>query len=59
MSEDHERLAEFTDDDYAFLRFARFGELPPRVRPDERVELTESGHPGEPPAELEVRRGWE
>ncbi|MGI5520786.1 hypothetical protein ACQEUX_07505 [Micromonospora sp. CA-259024] len=32
----------FTDDEYAFLRHVRFGELPPPVRPDERVELTET-----------------
>ncbi|MEH1169527.1 hypothetical protein V6V47_29520 [Micromonospora sp. CPCC 205539] len=32
----------FTDDEYEFLRHARFGELPPAVRPDERVALTET-----------------
>ncbi|WP_410809185.1 hypothetical protein [Micromonospora sp. 067-2] len=32
----------FTDDEYAFLRHVRFGEMPPGVRPDERVELTET-----------------
>ncbi|GAA2370793.1 hypothetical protein [Dactylosporangium salmoneum] len=31
----------FTDDELAFLRHARFGELPNRVRPEERVELEE------------------
>ncbi|MEK8105367.1 hypothetical protein NKG94_09635 [Micromonospora sp. M12] len=32
----------FTDDEYAFLRHVRFGEMPPAVRPDERVALTET-----------------
>lgn len=32
----------FTDEEYAFLRHVRFGELPPRVRPEDRVELTET-----------------
>ncbi|WP_231934616.1 hypothetical protein [Micromonospora viridifaciens] len=32
----------FTDEEYAFLRHVRFGELPPAVRPEERVELTET-----------------
>jgi hypothetical protein len=32
----------FTDEEYAFLRHVRFGELPPRVGPDERVEFTET-----------------
>lgn len=39
MSEPRES---FTDDEYAFLRHVRFGELPPGVRPEERVESTES-----------------
>jgi len=32
----------FTDEEYAFLRHVRFGELPPGVRPEDRVELTET-----------------
>ncbi|MGC1211237.1 MAG: hypothetical protein WA890_08265 [Micromonospora sp.] len=32
----------FTDEEYAFLRHVRFGELPPRVRPEERVASTEA-----------------
>ncbi|MET7399881.1 hypothetical protein ABZS66_40995 [Dactylosporangium sp. NPDC005572] len=32
----------FTDEELAFLRHVRFGELPMPVRPDERVELTET-----------------
>jgi hypothetical protein len=33
---------EFSDDEWAFLRYARFGELPHRVLPEERVELVET-----------------
>lgn len=32
----------FTDEELAFLRYVRFGELPAPVRPEDRVELTES-----------------
>ena len=32
----------FSDDEMAFLRHARFGELPARVRPDEFVPLRET-----------------
>ncbi|MBM7080620.1 MULTISPECIES: hypothetical protein [Micromonospora] len=35
----------FTDEQYAFLRHARFGELPPSVRPDERSASTETDPP--------------
>lgn len=41
MAEEAERV-EFTDEEAAFLRHARFGELPPRVLPAERVELVET-----------------
>ncbi len=37
-----EPIESFTDEEYAFLRHVRFGELPPGVRPEERVELTET-----------------
>ncbi|GIF62454.1 hypothetical protein Ais01nite_04890 [Asanoa ishikariensis] len=39
--EDDERVV-FNDEEAAFLRHARFGELPPRVLPDELVELQET-----------------
>ncbi len=54
----------FTDDEAAFLRHARFGELPPRVRPEDRVELTETDdrrdipdHIGDPEAFKHLRLG--
>ncbi|MET7835655.1 hypothetical protein O7600_04180 [Micromonospora sp. WMMA1998] len=37
-----ERGESFTDEEYAFLRHVRFGELPNRVRPEERAESTET-----------------
>jgi len=43
----------FTDEELAFLRHARFGELPERVRPEEYVELTEADAPPEVPPEIE------
>jgi hypothetical protein len=42
MHEDHDVNARFTDEEVAFLRHARFGELPPRIRPEERTELVET-----------------
>ncbi|MEU8332787.1 hypothetical protein [Micromonospora sp. NPDC048839] len=47
----------FTDDEYEFLRHARFGELPPAVRPDERVALTETD-PGRDQPEPEDPVRW-
>ena len=40
--EDREPRIEFTDEEWAFLRYARFGELPQRVPPEDLVELTET-----------------
>ena len=48
----------FTDDEYAFLRHVRFGELPPAVRPDERVELTETDPGRDRPEESEDPIRW-
>jgi hypothetical protein len=42
MDDEDEPRIEFTDEEWAFLRYVRFGELPPRVRPDELVQLQES-----------------
>jgi hypothetical protein len=42
MAEEREHTERFTDEELAFLRYARFSELPARVRPDERVELVET-----------------
>jgi len=39
-----------TDADFAYLRFVEFGELPPRIKPQEYVESVDadarSGRPG-------------
>jgi hypothetical protein len=42
MTEDQEPTIRFTDEESAFLRHVRFGELPPRVLPSEWVELVET-----------------
>ncbi|SCL35541.1 hypothetical protein GA0070616_5254 [Micromonospora nigra] len=53
----------FTDDEYAFLRHARFGELPPAVRPEERIAATETDarrdrpEPADGPHRWDLRHG--
>jgi hypothetical protein len=37
-----EKRIRFTDEEYAFLRHVRFGELPPRVKPEDMVALVET-----------------
>ncbi|MFC4017006.1 hypothetical protein ACFOW4_03475 [Micromonospora sp. GCM10011542] len=49
----------FTDDEYAFLRHVRFGELPPAVRPEERVELTETDPSRDTPEPADDPFGWD
>jgi hypothetical protein len=41
MTEQPAGVEQFTDEDSAVLRQARFGELPPRVRPEDLVEMTD------------------
>ncbi|MFI7490163.1 hypothetical protein ACIBXA_17460 [Micromonospora echinaurantiaca] len=53
----------FTDEEYAFLRHVRFGELPRPARPEERVELTETDprrdrpEPHDDPERWDLRHG--
>jgi hypothetical protein len=49
----------FTDDEYEFLRHVRFGELPPAVRPEERVELTETEPRRDGPTRADDPIGWD
>lgn len=49
----HEQL---TDDEAAFWRHVAYGELPPRVRPEEQVELKEADYRLE--ALPEPEDGW-
>jgi hypothetical protein len=42
MSDERRPREHFTDEEHAFLRFVRFGELPDRVPPKNRVELVET-----------------
>lgn len=48
----------FTDDELAFLRHARFGELPQRVRPEDYVELAETESPQTEPIEQRPHYTW-
>jgi hypothetical protein len=32
----------FSDADHAYLRYVEFGELPPRIRPEDYVQLIET-----------------
>jgi hypothetical protein len=51
--------AEFTDEEFAFLRHVRFGDLPDRIRPDDHVQLVESDPPkGRPEAALSEQQ-WD
>ncbi|MEU9885240.1 hypothetical protein [Sphaerisporangium sp. NPDC051011] len=46
----------FTAEEYAYLRFVRFGNLPERVLPSEMVEEIETDRPNEiPPLPLDIR----
>lgn len=38
----------FSSEEMAFLRYVRFGELPPRVLPDELVQTVETEQPSLP-----------
>ena len=49
MTDDHGPREHFSDDEMAFLRHAEFGELPERIRPEQRLELTETESRREPP----------
>jgi hypothetical protein len=46
---DRSSAARFTDEEVAFLRHVRFGELPARVRPAELVEAVDAETPAEMP----------
>ena len=59
MTDDDQTQAEqFTDEELAFLRFARFGELPARVMPAEMVETVDAEAEREEPQQPMVRREW-
>jgi hypothetical protein len=45
MADEHLIRERFTDEEAAFLRHVRFGELPPRVLPSDYVEVVETDPP--------------
>jgi hypothetical protein len=58
MGEDRGHTEQFTDEEFAFLRHVRFGELPARVAPADLVETAEADPPHEEPQQPPVRREW-
>ncbi|MCW2882547.1 MAG: hypothetical protein JWQ95_6647 [Sphaerisporangium sp.] len=58
MAENSASTEEFTDEEYAFLRYARFGELPARVLPSEMVEEVKTDHPHDVPEQAFDARRW-
>ena len=58
MTDDHEPRERFTDEELAFLRHARFGELPARVLPSELVVLVETEQPEGLPRQAFDPREW-
>jgi hypothetical protein len=59
MAEDHEPVIRFTDEEAAFLRHVRFGELPARVRPTELIELVETEARRDLPEPIGDQYSWE
>jgi hypothetical protein len=53
-----EHREHFTDDELAFLRYARYGELPERVLPADLVELVETEPPEGLPETIDDPRLW-
>jgi hypothetical protein len=45
MDEDDESVAQFSDDEAARRRHAKYGRLPPRIRPEDWVEEVETDPP--------------
>ena len=54
MKEDHSDAERFSDEELAFLRHVAFGELPGRIPPQDRVEVTET----EPRRDLPEPEPW-
>jgi hypothetical protein len=46
----------FSDDELAFLRHTQYGELPPRVPPEDLVELQETDPPRAEPEDQTTER---
>ena len=58
MTDDSRFTERFTDEEAAFLRHVRFGELPGRVPPAERVETVETDSPTDVPQQFFDPRDW-
>jgi hypothetical protein len=58
MADKRRSRERFTDDEAAFLRHVRFGELPARVPPSDYVELVETDTPHEIERQAFDARDW-
>jgi hypothetical protein len=58
MGADADHAEPFTDEELAFLRKVRFGQLPARVRPEDLVETEETEPAHDEPGPPMVRREW-
>jgi hypothetical protein len=58
MTDERASTHESTDDEYAFLRHVRFGELPDHVPLADLVELVETDPQRETHEPIEPRREW-
>jgi hypothetical protein len=54
MTDHHADSERFSEEEVAFLRHVRFGELPPPIPPEDRLELTET----EPRRDLPEPEPW-
>ncbi|GII78510.1 hypothetical protein Sru01_34920 [Sphaerisporangium rufum] len=58
MTEDTAPAERFTDEEYAFLRYVRFGTLPPRVLPAEMVEEVDTDSRPDVPEGSQLPHRW-
>lgn len=58
MTTDDGLAVPMTDEEAAVLRRARFGGLPDRIRPEDRVELVDVESPTEVPEQAFDAREW-
>ena len=59
VADDSAHSDRLTDEEAAFLRHVRFGELPERVLPDDLVPLRETDARPDWPESTTDRRSWE
>ncbi|GII84346.1 hypothetical protein Ssi03_23360 [Sphaerisporangium siamense] len=58
MDDENTPVEQFSAEEYAFLRYVRFGTLPERVRPSEMVEVVATDRPQEVPDQALDAAHW-